>query len=1001
MRTHHRTTLLVFGWLVLIPSLTYGQGTITGVVRDTSGAVLPGVTVEAASPALIEKVRAAVTDGTGQYRIVDLRPGTYEVTFALPGFNTARREGVQLSGEFVATVNAELRVGALEETLVVTGETPVVDVQSTTRQRVLTDDIVNAIPVNRVPAFMAALVPGVTSSSIDVGGTQGTPTGGTALTAHGSRATDLRTMQNGLSVQTLERGSSVQGVPNMLAFQEVAIDTGAVDATQTMGGIRINLIPREGGNSFSGTFIAAFANEDLARSNYTQELQDRGLQTPGSVHKIYDLNPGIGGPIRRDRLWFFGTARYTAAYNYVPIFYNRNAGNPAAWTYEPDRGRPVDDGNRLRNVNARLTWQANSENKFGLSIDRAKQCNCGSDSNVGGANATIAPESGSATNYDPKGGLALDWSSPVTSRLLLDAAFYRQIEHGSRSPMRPDQLNAVTDQATGLTFRANAAPLENIRNTATAFRASISYITGAHALKAGVSNQFGARAADFYSRDAAVAFRFNNGVPNQLTMYATPYPSRARLDGDLGAYVQDRWTISRWTLSLGVRYDHFRTSYPEVRIGSGLYTPGRDLLLPETEGLNWKDVTPKTGLSYDVFGTGKTALKVTLNKYVAGQALRGNENSGTTIFGLNLQPSNRLATSTTRSWNDANRNFVPDCDLLRPAANGECGAMSDANFGQLRPATTYDPETLGGWGNRFYNWEFSAGVQHELVQRVSLDVSFFRRWYGNFVVTDNRAVAASDYSPFSITAPANPLLPDGGGYVVSGLYDLNPSKVGQVDNYITFADNYGTQRENWTGVDVTVNARPRDGVLLLGGLSTGRTLVDVCDVFEALPEMQFGIPTLAITNNNAATQQSRDYCVMRSKFLTSLKLLGTYTIPKVDVQVSGNVQNLPGPQLAANYPAPNAVVAPSLGRSLSGNAANATVNLVAPGTRYGERLNTVDFRIGKVLRLGGFRTTVSADVYNVLNANAVLSESVAFATLGRPQSILTASFVKLGLQLEF
>jgi len=227
-----------FVCVALVPVAAFAQASITGTVKDASGAVLPGVTVEAASPALIEKVRTAVSDGSGQYRIENLRPGAYSVTFTLPGFSTVKREGIELTGTFVATVNADLKVGTLEETITVTGETPTVDVQSVVRQRVLTTETMEELPVNRMAAFIASLIPGVNNSSVDVGGSLGPIVTGGGMTVHGSRSTDLLTMSNGLSLQSIQTGSAVQGVANMAQYQEVAIDTAAADASQSLGGVR-------------------------------------------------------------------------------------------------------------------------------------------------------------------------------------------------------------------------------------------------------------------------------------------------------------------------------------------------------------------------------------------------------------------------------------------------------------------------------------------------------------------------------------------------------------------------------------------------------------------------------------------------------------------------------------------------------------------------------------------------------------------------------------------
>jgi hypothetical protein len=381
-------------------------------------------------------------------------------------------------------------------------------------------------------------------------------------------------------------------------------------------------------------------------------------------------------------------------------------------------------------------------------------------------------------------------------------------------------------------------------------------------------------------------------------------------------------------------------------------------------------------MAFDVFGDEKTALKLSLGKYLGFRAARGIINS--------LRPTERYVSSTNRSWNDANRNFTPDCNLLNPAANGECGAMDNASFGSTQPGVTYDPAWMRGWNKGDFNWAFSAGVQRELMPRVSVDVSYFRRWFGNFLVTDNRAVRPSEYDRFSITAPFDPRLPGGGGYVIPGLYDIKPEAFGRAaDDFVTFARNYGKQIQHWNGIDATLSVRPRGGVLLQGGTSTDRRTTDNCDI-------------VAKVDNPSPL-----YCLQQGKFLTNVKFLATYVVPRLDVQVTGNLQTLPGPEIAANYTATNAVVSPSLGRNLAGGASNVTVNLAAPGTMYGERVTQLDLRIGKIFTAGGIRTTASFDLYNALNANSVLNQNDSFAAWQRPQEILQARFAKITVQLEF
>jgi hypothetical protein len=241
--------------LALVPSVARAQASITGLVKDTSGAVLPGVTVEASSPVLIEKVRTGVSDGTGQYTIVDLRPGTYAVTFTLSGFNPVKREGIELTGSFAATVNAELKVGSVAETIVVTGDAPPVDVQTTKKTNVMTSEDVAALPAGRNQYSLAVLVPGVTQTSFgtgneqDVGGVHGLEI--ELYSVHGSRPSDQRLMINGLTSQNLgAQAWASQFVPDMGTVAETNVEYSSGSAEAIGAGLTLNLIPKEGGNRF-------------------------------------------------------------------------------------------------------------------------------------------------------------------------------------------------------------------------------------------------------------------------------------------------------------------------------------------------------------------------------------------------------------------------------------------------------------------------------------------------------------------------------------------------------------------------------------------------------------------------------------------------------------------------------------------------------------------------------------------------------------------------------
>ncbi len=288
--------------VLVVPAEAWAQASIAGIVRDTSGAVMPGVTVEAASPALIEKVRSAVTDGSGQYRIVALDAGTYVVTFTLAGFSTVRREGVELTGAFIATVNADLRVGTVQETITVTGETPLVDVQSSKVQQTLRQDVINALPSGRTYFGLAALVPGITTSVQDVGGIAGPST--VTFSNHGGPLTEGRLQVDGMSIGSAVGGSGVSFyVADVGHAQEIVFSTSGGLGEAEVGGPVMSLIPSTGANTIKGSFFANGANSATQGSNYTQALKDAGLRAPQQLIKLWDVNGSFGGPLVKDRLW--------------------------------------------------------------------------------------------------------------------------------------------------------------------------------------------------------------------------------------------------------------------------------------------------------------------------------------------------------------------------------------------------------------------------------------------------------------------------------------------------------------------------------------------------------------------------------------------------------------------------------------------------------------------------------------------------------------------------
>ena len=982
---------------LLLPVLVYAQSQFTGQVRDESGGILPGVLVEASSPALIEKSKTVITDEQGRYTIVDLRPGVYRVTFTLTGFSTVVRQEVELPSNFVATINAEMIVGSLAETITVSGQAPMVDVTQASRTDVVTRDMLDVLPTTRHVFSVSNMLPGIRFTTPDIGGSrqmeQTNPRG------HGVNGAQAQEAVDGMSTSSQE-SNIVWTYVNDSVVQEVTVTTAAHPAEVQAGAMRMNMIPKDGGNVFSGSVFLGGSDGSWQASNIDDYLRSQNVTRGNGIAHVQTFNGALGGPIKRNRLWFFVTARHASTDEVVA-----NVGEVIVTPQGEQLRSTIDQ--YIRDALGRVTWQINQKNKFAAFFNRTwkrkgKDYGPGSDPRAG---SYRDPRTGKYAVGQAK------YTNTLSARWLLEAGYSSPINHitidnepgislpryaasGQLDPAwlanarREDSANNINPRcALSIGCRAWVSNGQDQRTIATGHRtvASVSYVTGTHNVKLGIDRSFG-WARVYTERQADLIQSYQNNRPTSVTVFSTPGARDVFVNYDLGYYAQDSWTMKRLTLNIGLRVDNFRSMYEESSNPPGRFVPGR--FFPERRNIpNWNnDLAPRLSGAYDLFGNGRTALKASWSKYY--ERLTGG-------FANTYAPG---VQTETRNWFDCDLNAAKTAcsGLVLPtnsddiAQDNEIGLSGTSNFGTTVSDRDMDPNI-----ERQGDTEITATISHQLLRRLSVTAGWYHRTYQDLRQMDRTLITTSDYTSFTTPMPDisrdETLVGVIDPHEVLTVYNLNAAKR-SVFNTAGVDKNVDDQ-SIYDGFDVTFNARLGGGTTLFGSWTVERNVSAFCSIDD-----NPNGPPVADLYTAASVSNGGRFCDQRNfdvPFTHLFKVSGAYPIQWIGVDVGVIVQSYAGLARTITYQPP-ANLFPG------GRTNTETIILNEPGSLYHPRYNQIDLNLKKNFRYGSKTYSGQIDFFNLLNGNAIFARQDAVGnSLGDVTTILQGRLIRLAFQMKF
>ena len=923
------------------PAVAQQTGILSGVVRDAQGGMLPGVTITIASPALIGGARSTDTAGTGTYQFTALPPGVYEVSYELSGFSPLKRADIRIQVAQVTRLDVELKIGGLQETVVVTGLSPVVDVGSTTTQTNVSKELFDTIPTGRNPWVMAGLVPGVVTGRLDVGGTEG-------MQQYNVEAFGSADSQKSFSIDGLKTnwgggsGGATMQYYGFEMYEEYNMQTASGTAESDVSGVYMNMVTKSGGNRLSSDNNFYFMNDSLQGTNVDDELRRRlGLgpnqQTGAAGNPIdisYDWSSTLGGPLKRDKVWFFAaTRRWRLDQLQIGA---RNA----------DGSQAIDD-NLIENYMGKATWNAASTTKASFMFNRNLKFRF----HRRDAPYLFSEDKASVLQDQPAQNYVAQINQVLGKAAVLDARFGRMWgvfptryqkevtpnDIAIRDIVQNTQSNAATEQSLNPNHRYQA-------------NATLSYFAqnlgaGSHDFKVGTQLSWEKMQYDRI-RNGDLFLETNDGVALRAQIANTPVASDHRLQ-TWSAFAQDRWVIGRATINYGARFDGVKAFLPAQASPAGTFVAARSFARNDLYNFNL-NVAPRVGVSFDMFGKGRTALKAYYGRFY---------NQFGSEIAEAINPNARINVQIPWIDRDNDLQFDP----------GELNLANFTGFTGVFPRMDAD-------ATRPYSDEMNLGVDHELAKNFGVSVSYHRRQHRNGLAIVDLARPASAYTPVSRTY----VDPERGTQSIT-VYSLDPSLITRRDRVVTNVD---VLESDYNGVQFSFNKRMSNRWQLLGGLSLQK--------HEGFNHSgTFTDPTSSTDLNNPNYRLNRDGSAIFTDIPWSFNLSGSYQFP-YDVTFSGKLTARDGDPLLRTI-------------NIALPQASETIYVQPRGVDRTETVTQfVDIRVGKRFALGFTRLEGSVDIFNLLNANHVLAQNEAIGTtIGRPSRILTPRIVRLGATFRF